>query len=282
MKNNYYTSPSNQLIYSMFYSSKKKKNDRFRNHRHTEIELGFILEGEGIYNLAGKTYTVSKGDLFIVRSNEQHCIPTIISDSLVSFNIHLTSYFLWNICSDYIPTAKIQALIDSGIDIKSKHTDSKIATVFSKIINLYDKENENSLCDIKFEVINLVKAISQKIEVNSEQSIPSANCFKEIQNAISFIKRNYSKQIGLDDIAKSAAISRSHLSNSFKSVTGMSPYNFLITTRIEKAVELLKNTDEKIMNVSLECGFTSLTSFNKSFKNSVGITPIELRNIYKK
>lgn len=282
MKNNYYTSPSNQLIYSMFYSSKKKKNDRFRNHRHTEIELGFILEGEGIYNLAGKTYTVSKGDLFIVRSNEQHCIPTIISDSLVSFNIHLTSYFLWNICSDYIPANKIQALIDSGIAIKSKHTDGKIATVFSKIINLYDKENENSLCDIKFEVINLVKAISQKIEVNSVQSIPSANCFKEIQNAISFIKRNYSKQIGLDDIAKSAAISRSHLSNSFKAVTGMSPYNFLITTRIEKAVELLKNTDEKIMNVSLECGFTSLTSFNKAFKNSVGITPIELRSTYRK
>ena len=50
----------------------------------------------------------------------------------------------------------------------------------------------------------------------------------------------------------------------------------------EKAVELLKNTDEKIMNISLECGFTSLTSFNKAFKNSVGITPIELRSIYKK
>ena len=282
MKKNYYTNPSNQLIYSMFYSSKRKKNDRFRNHKHTEIELGFILEGEGIYNLSGKTYTVSKGDLFIVRSNEQHCIPTIISDSLVSFNIHLTSYFLWNVCSDYIPANKIQALIDSGIIIQSKQADSKISAIFSKIINLYDSDDENSLYDIKLEVINLLRIISKKIEVNSGQVIPSANCFKEIQNAISFIKRNYSKQIGLDDIAKSAAISRSHLSNSFKAVTGMSPYNFLITTRIEKAVEFLKNTDEKIMNISLECGFTSLTSFNKAFKNSVGITPIELRSIYKK
>ena len=266
----------------MFYSSKRKKNDRFRNHKHTEIELGFILEGEGIYNLNGKTYTVSKGDLFIVRSNEQHCIPTIISDSLVSFNIHLTSYFLWNVCSDYIPANKIQALIDSGIIIQSKQADSKISAIFSKIINLYDSDDENSLYDIKLEVINLLRIISKKIEVNSGQVIHSANCFKEIQNAISFIKRNYSKQIGLDDIAKSAAISRSHLSNSFKAVTGMSPYNFLITTRIEKAVELLKNTNEKIMNISLECGFTSLTSFNKAFKNSVGITPIELRSIYKK
>ena len=282
MRRNYYTTPSNQLIYSIFYSSKKRKNDRFRNHRHTEIELGYIIEGEGIYNLNGKTYTVSKGDLFIVRSNEQHCIPTINSDLLVAFNIHLTSFFLWNICSDYIPSSKIQALIDSDIPIQSKHSDSKITAIFSKLIDLYESETENAICDTKLEVINLIKTISQKIETTSKQNIPSANCFKEIQNAISFIKRNYSKQIGLDDIAKSAAISRSYLSNSFKAVTGMSPYNFLITTRIEKAIELLKGTDEKIMNISLECGFTSLTSFNKAFKNSVGITPMELRNIYKK
>ena len=50
-----------------------------------------------------------------MRSNEQHCIPTIKSDLLVAFNIHLTSFFLWNICSDYIPANKIQALIDSDI-----------------------------------------------------------------------------------------------------------------------------------------------------------------------
>lgn len=282
MKRNFYTTPSNELIYSMFYSSKKKKNNKFRNHQHTEIELGFILDGEGIYNLAGKTYTVSKGDLFIVRSNEQHCIPTIISDSLLSFNIHMTSFFLWNICSDYIPVSKIQALIDSDNVIQNKQSDSQITAIFSKIIKFYETESKEALFEIKAEVINLLRAISKKIEVNSKQPIPTANCFSEIQNAIAYIKRNYSKQIGLDDIAKSAAMSRSYLSNTFKAVTGMSPYNFLITTRIENAVQLLKNSDEKIMNISLECGFTSLTSFNKAFKKSVGITPIELRELYKK
>jgi len=58
----------------------------------------------------------------------------------------------------------------------------------------------------------------------------------------------------------------------------VSPYNYLMTIRIEKAVESLKTTNKTIMEIALECGFQSITSFNKAFKNSVGCTPSEIRN----
>ena len=60
----------------------------------------------------------------------------------------------------------------------------------------------------------------------------------------------------------------------------MAPYNFLITIRIEKAVELLRETDMSVMDISLACGFTSLTSFNKAFKSLVGLSPTKYRSIH--
>ena len=131
MKKSYYTQLSHQFIYSLFYSSKKRKVNQFKNHHHTEIELGFIVSGKGEYILNENKFIASEGDLFIVRSNEQHCIPEILTDTLLSFNIHLSTYFLWNICSDYIPQKKIQALINSDIPMRKSRNSLVIDNSYS-------------------------------------------------------------------------------------------------------------------------------------------------------
>lgn len=278
MKKNYFTHLSGEYLFSLFYSSKKEKVNQFKNHHHTEIELGLILKGHGDYVLSGKTMAAYEGDLFVVRSNEPHCIPTIRSANLVSFNIHLSSYYLWNICSDYIPANKIQALINSDIPINNKLSDGKILLSFRKIASLFDSEDESAVFDIRGEVLRAVKMIACLIDAEEKEGTPSPAHLKSIQKAIDFIKQNYNKHILLEDIAKSAAMSRSYFSNTFKAVTGISPYNYLMTTRIEHATELLKNQNKSVMSIALECGFTSLSSFNKAFKQLVGTTPTQARN----
>ncbi len=280
MKQKYYTELSGQWIYSLFYSSKKRKNNRFRNHRHTETELGLILKGSGDYMLGDHKFHAETGGLFIERSNEQHCDPTITTDTLVSFNIHLSSYYLWNVCSDYIPPHMIQALINSEIPIEHKITDSKILLSFQKIAKLYDSNPEDSKYEIRREVLHVVKLISDKIKTDIKHNVPHIARLEDIQKAIDYIRSNYQRPIRLDDIAKSAAMSHSYLSNTFKAATGMSPYSYLMTTRIEKAIEMLAQTDKTILNIALECGFSSLTAFNKAFKQFTGLTPTDLRRSY--
>lgn len=281
MKRNYYTESSNQFIYSVFYSPQKRKSGGFRNHHHTETEFNFILYGDGEYNLGGKNYTIHKGDLFIIRSNEQHCIPTITSDTLLSLNMYISPYFLWNICSDYIPYHKIHALINSDISIQNHQMDTEISECFMRIVKLYDGDDAQNRFNLRSEVLYAVRLIADKIEVSEENTLPPVERLSDIQKAVEFIKNNYGSAIELEDIAKSAAMSSSYLSATFKKITGMSPYNYLITTRIEKAAEFIKKTDKTVMSIALECGFTSLTSFNKAFKKLVGITPVELRQMYK-
>ncbi|MBR5527996.1 MAG: helix-turn-helix transcriptional regulator [Clostridia bacterium] len=281
MKKKYYTESSNQYIYTVFYSPQKQKSGCFRNHHHTETELNFIIYGSGEYNLGGKNYTFRAGDLFIVRSNEQHCIPTITSDTLLSLNMYISPYFFWNECADYIPYQKIRALIDADIPILNRRCGEDITSVFTKIAKLYEDGREDLRFALRGEVLNAIRMIADGTDVDESADFLSHLCLEDVQKAMEFIKINYKNPISLEDIAKSAAMSSSYLSATFKKITGMSPYNYLITTRIEKAAELIKKTDKTVMSIALECGFTSLTSFNKAFKKLVGITPMELRQMYK-
>ncbi|MBQ7821911.1 MAG: AraC family transcriptional regulator [Clostridia bacterium] len=278
MKKKYFTEMSRQFIFSLYYSSKTKDQARYINHYHTETELGLILSGNGEYMLGNKRYCVGPGDLLIIRSNEQHCIPSIASDTFTSFNIQLSSYYLWNICSDYIPLNKIQALSNPNIPIVQRITDDNIILCFKKLAELYKSEDTADIFNTRIEVIKAINMIAEMIDTDDTCNGPSVAGLRHIQKATDFIKQNYQRPISLDDIAKSAAMSRSYLSSTFKTVTGVSPYNFLSATRIEKAVELLKDTDKTVMDIAFECGFTSLTSFNKLFKQLIGITPTELRN----
>ena len=75
-------------------------------------------------------------------------------------------------------------------------------------------------------------------------------------------------------------MSRSYFANSFKLVTGISPYDYLLTTRIEKAVEQLRQTNEDIITIAMNCGFSNTAGFNRIFKKSTGLTPSEIRKLY--
>ena len=90
MKKTYYSENSASELFTLFDSIKLRKRDVYRNHTHTQIELGFVVAGEGEYVLEGRRFDIRSGDLFLVRPNEQHCVPTITTDELVSFNIHLS------------------------------------------------------------------------------------------------------------------------------------------------------------------------------------------------
>ena len=275
MRREFFSKVNGQHLFSVFYSIKKYKKNEYRKHNHTQTELGFILSGKGEYVLGKKQFWVEKGNLIIVRSNEQHCIPNVESENLVAINIQFSPYFFWNECPNYISYAKIKALVNQEIEIDNIQSDKEVGNLFKSLIELLSGNDNNFLITRK--VLEIICQISDKIDYKEEFK-PDTKHLDNVQKAIEFIKENYYKDITLIDIAKSAAMSRSYFSASFKTVTGISPYNFLLITRIEKAQELLKNTDKTVMEIAGLCGFTSLTSFNKAFKTLTGITPTDYKN----
>lgn len=98
-----------------------------------------------------------------------------------------------------------------------------------------------------------------------------------IQEIELFIRKNYEKDITLQDIADRFYLSREYISRKFKQEYHETITNYLTKIRIEKAKELLENPHLKIYEVSFKVGYQNEKYFSKVFKKMVGLTPNEYR-----
>src|SRR5699024_4114970 len=100
-----------------------------------------------------------------------------------------------------------------------------------------------------------------------------------IYNAIKHIEENYTEDITMDDIVKVSMLSQSYFSYIFKSITRKTFIEYLNGIRISKAMELLRTTDERVLDICLKVGFNNVNHFNKLFKQAVGISPMQYRKM---
>ena len=98
---------------------------------------------------------------------------------------------------------------------------------------------------------------------------------------VSIIRENYQQPLSLESIAKSLFFTPNYLGMVFKSIMNTSVNQFLMTTRLEKAIELLSKTDMPVNDIAIKCGYGSITYFYKVFKAEKGVTPNEFRSLGK-
>ena len=79
--------------------------------------------------------------------------------------------------------------------------------------------------------------------------------------------------IKLADLAQLLDMSPFHFSRLFKRSIGMTPHQYLSQQRVERAKQLLKKSDRLIIDIALECGFSSHSHLSKQFRQITGITP---------
>jgi AraC-like DNA-binding protein len=95
--------------------------------------------------------------------------------------------------------------------------------------------------------------------------------------AVQFIHTNYSKPIGLDDLAQAGCVSKTHMSHCFHNRLGTSPLRYLQQVRIEAAKRLLLTTTIPINQIADEVGFGDPLYFSRVMKSSTGHSPTSYR-----
>ncbi|TJW67870.1 MAG: helix-turn-helix transcriptional regulator, partial [Mesorhizobium sp.] len=81
------------------------------------------------------------------------------------------------------------------------------------------------------------------------------------------------RPLSLADLASSAATSPYHFLRSFRQVAGMTPYQFLLKTRLHKAAVRLRTSDTAISTIAFNAGFSDLSTFNRRFRREMGEAP---------
>ena len=96
---------------------------------------------------------------------------------------------------------------------------------------------------------------------------------RQLLQIVDYIDEHLSQNIGLAELAQLLDISQFHFSRLFKQSVGISPYQYLLQQRIERAKQLLKQTDQPITDIALLCGFNSHSHLSKRFRQATGLTP---------
>ena len=101
---------------------------------------------------------------------------------------------------------------------------------------------------------------------------PKVYLYRRIVQAKLYIDDRYAENIDLDNIADEAYFSKFHFIRLFKTIYGKTPNKYLISVRIEKAMQLLRS-GHNVSDACFSVGFESITTFSGLFKKNVGLTP---------
>jgi RpiB/LacA/LacB family sugar-phosphate isomerase len=96
---------------------------------------------------------------------------------------------------------------------------------------------------------------------------------RRLARVVDYIRKNLDTPLGVGTLSRLAEMSQSHFSKLFKLSTGLAPHQFVLQERINRAKELLRQEDVKIVDVALEVGFENQAHFTTVFGNLVGMTP---------
>jgi AraC-like DNA-binding protein len=108
----------------------------------------------------------------------------------------------------------------------------------------------------------------------SEQRLSDLARLRRVRDRID---REYAKPLDVEALARDAYMSAGHLSRQFRAAYGESPYSYLMTRRVERAMALLRRGDLSVTEVCFEVGCSSLGTFSTRFTELVGVPPSEYR-----
>lgn len=255
-------------------------------HWHDDIEWTHIQKGRMCYYVNGKRMVLNAGDSLMVNARQMHygysfhqeeCLFTciIFHPSLFASGRTLTEKYVTPLLSD--------PRLDYLFFAASTPEGQNIAGLLNEIIilkkeapNAYELKVISLICSLWYTVLTQQKPVSPENTGNQNQDL---KCQKDM---ITFIYQHYPEKITLNEIAAAGHISRSKCCQIFKHYTQQSPVDFLNTCRLKVSCRLLETTDLPVTDVALQCGYTHLSYFSKSFLAAFRCTPREYRSRMKK
>ena len=228
----------------------------FPHHLHNNMEV--LICSDGAFNIVcnNNERILYSGDVMVAFPGDVH------SYRKTDYGEGIMIIFNPNI-------SEIMISLLANIEYENFVNDKNIVSLAQSMLdNFYHKSNFAIIYGYLHTIIGTVlKNKTQK--TNIELTV--------FNSAIRYIAFNYTNQISLKSISKHIGISQSHLSRIFSQKVEGGFKRYLNLMRVEKAKELLTNTEKSIYEIMQDAGFTDQGTFNRVFKQNTNCTPREYR-----
>ncbi len=270
-----------ELNPTILYCSRVRETRIEEEHSHDNIEMAYILSGNGKYKIEGVIYEVKQGDVII-------CNPGVKHQSIVEDPENPTLEF---VCG--FTDVAFKGMKENMFESKDNDPILKCSLEVRREISrcCYDiiEENYSTLpgrqCIIKAQLVRILIQLYRTV-IGDSSALQESNNFDSYSKnyvtnkIIDYLNENYAQKISLEKIANNMYLSPVYISRIFKEVTGESPINYLIKIRLAKAKELLEKDDSSnVKAIGTAVGYDDVYHFSKLFKKYYGISPLNYRKM---
>ncbi len=236
--------------------------------------IKYVVSGGGLLEYNGATETVSPGQAFWIECRK----PQFYQTSPIKKEWHmLWVHFYGHGCARYYDLFLSQ---NDGCNVITLPPNTAAPAILRELMEIY-KQGQSSLAgDIRAArlLTDLMSDCALSACALPEHEMAPA-C---IQEARTYLLDNYHMRITLDDLAKRFSMNKFYFQKLFKRYTGFTPNEFLIFTRLNRAKELLRTTNDTINQIAFEVGIENSSHFINQFKQREGITPHAFRQSWYK
>lgn len=261
-----------------------EQNECYPVHWHTALEIILPIENYYDVNIANSKYHIMPGEFLLITPGENHQLIAPESGNRYIFLLDLSAI------SKLSGFSTIQSLMSEPLLI----TKEAYAHVYEELYQLlahirYEYFSQNDFCVLNiYSLLISFFVILGRNRISTSDIFPNVRVYKQkeyvqkFSDALDYIGAHYMEELTLDDIADEVGFSKYHFTRLFKQYTNSTFSNYLSHKRINAAEELLAEPDLSITEIALQSGFSSISTFNRIFKQQKDCTPSEYRALYSK
>lgn len=252
-------------------------------HFHSEYELMYVEKGEGQCLVGDSIVDFREGDAILFGSELPHCMqsaPEYGTDDLLcvkGVNIQFEKDFMQYSFSHYVQFTPIRNLLE-----ESRRGIRFPLSRLPHAVDMLNRIPQTEGVEQIIHILSLLQALSvfpekQPVASPNYNLIPAGFANKKIEKVISYLNKHYTQAISLEEVASFIAMNPTAFCRYFKENTGKTFKQYVLEMRVGYACKLLAADILNISQISLKCGFESITPFNRSFKKITGLTPTQYK-----
>lgn len=244
-------------------------------HDHDFFEVFYLLDGTIPHTLNGVTSVLHAGDMLFLKAEDQHIFLRTVNGICKHRDIIFRKPYFRTVCN-YLSPSLYDDFIADRLPKKLHLTTAKM----NELEILLDRINAVPAAEteLKNAAIRSVSAqimgmlISAQIESRMKYPDWLQELIQRFQDPVMVFR-------GLDSILADTFYTKEHVCRVFKQTVGMTMTEYLKNRRLELAADQLVYTKKQVADISQGLGFSSISYFNRIFKQKYGYTPIQFRKV---
>lgn len=254
-----------------FVLPKEQEGDTSRLRLTKHFELDFDIQGNRRLTLDGKEYITEPGSIIFKRPG-QWCTSSggynmyILTIEWTEEEVEKLDYAR-NSPITYNRTPFPEEILSLPHVFTPEHG-AELLSIYKRLAVIYKQQTRQRLTEMQLSrLLYLICADAMNNRLQKEEE------YTPTDKILSYINTHYMEKITLEDLANHAHLSRHYLVHMFRKETGKTPFEFIMSTRLEEAKRLLGCTNLSIAEIASQCGFESSSYFCRCFRTAFNTTP---------